>query len=74
MSILTRLCLQEEAVDGAGGAGHVGQGDLPQESIGTRHMKDAGQTNNHLEEKATLRFFCTLQRGRGRLSSGNAPD
>lgn len=27
---LTSLFLQQEAVDGAGGAGHVGQRDLPQ--------------------------------------------
>lgn len=39
--ILTRLCLQEEAADGAGGAGHVGQRDLPEESTETRgHVRD----------------------------------
>lgn len=31
--LLTALCLEQEAVDGGGGAGHVGQGDLPEESI-----------------------------------------
>lgn len=30
-SALTSLFLEQEAVDGAGGAGHVGQRDLPQE-------------------------------------------
>lgn len=30
---LTSLGLEQEAVDGAGGTGHVGQRDLPQESI-----------------------------------------
>lgn len=37
--ILTRLGLQEVAVDGAGGAGHVGQRDLPQESVGKSQVK-----------------------------------
>ena len=29
---LTGLCLKQEAVHGAGGAGHVGQRDLPKKS------------------------------------------
>lgn len=35
-STLTSLFLQQKAVDGAGGAGHVGQRDLPQESSNTK--------------------------------------
>lgn len=35
---VTRLCLEEEALDGAGAAGHVGQGDLPLESVETQDM------------------------------------
>lgn len=30
VATLTSLVLQQEAVDGAGGAGHVGERDLPQ--------------------------------------------